>query len=135
MTITKDEAYQIKSDIEVLKTSTKQCLQATTKSADASAKVAEQISNLLIEMKERDVREEYRTKEIVELKEAIGFVDKRIADFIDTELPTLTRSKLRHGRVDKVLEGLSSNVGKLIGIALVVGVMVMLGIDPTKLIK
>ena len=133
--ISKDDAIQIKTDIEVLKTSTKQCLEATTKSADAQTKVAEQIGQLLVEMKERDVREEYRTKEITELKEAVITVDGKIDDFIEKEMPTLTRCKARHKRIDKALEGLSSNVGKLIAIALVVGVMVMLGLDPTKLVK
>jgi len=133
--ISQDEALQIKTDIEVLKTSTKQCLEATTKSAEASAKVADQIGNLLIEMKERDVREEYRTKEVTELKELIGFVDTRIADFIETEAPTLARSKLRHNTVDSIIAGFTSNVGKLLLGFVVVGVMYSLGLDPTKMFK
>ena len=133
--ISQDEALQIKTDIEVLKTSTKQCLEATTKSAEASAKVADQISDLLIEMKERDVREEYRTKELQELKDSIGYVDNRIAEFIESELPTLTRSKLRHNSIDSIITGFTSNIGKLLLGFVVVGIAYSLGLDPTKMFK
>ncbi len=128
--ISHDEALQIKTDIEVLKTSTKQCLQATTRSAEASAKVADQISNLLIEMKERDVREEYRTKEITELKESVIVVDSRIAKFIESETPTLTRSKARHLTIDEIKKGFSSTMGKFLLLAAVAGIMFSIGLDP-----
>ena len=133
--ISHDEALQIKTDIEVLKTSTKQCLQATTRSAEASSKVAEQISDLLIEMKERDVREEYRTKEITELKDSVALVNTRIVDFINSETPTLARSKARHSTIDEIKKGFSSNMGKFLLIATIAGLMFSIGLDPTKMFE
>ena len=131
MPISADEAIRMKTDIEILKNSTTQCLIASKDAANASKLVAEQIGNLLLEMKEHDIRDEYRAKEFNELKESI----KTVNTLIEATLQVFNRSKDMQKRIDSVWDGMSSNLGKLAVIALIIGIVYMLGLDPSKIIK
>jgi len=131
MSISPEEAVQIKSDIEVLKNSTTQCLQATENAAKASQLVAEQISNLLLEMKEHDIREEYRAEELKQLRGSIDLVNNKIDEYI----PVLTRAKSQQDFNDGIKAGMSSTAGKLAMIAAIIGAMYLLGINPPSFIK
>ena len=59
-----EEIADIKADLRVVKDSMIEMSNAQTANTKAQTEVAKQISGLLIEMKERDVRNEYLTIEV-----------------------------------------------------------------------
>tara|TARA_R110002096_G_scaffold66306_1_gene161365 strand:- start:23562 stop:23948 length:387 start_codon:yes stop_codon:yes gene_type:complete len=125
MPLSQEEVVDIKTDLRVLKSSISDMSMAQTENTKAQTAVARQISNLLIEMKERDVRDEYLATSVSDIKE-------RQDEFEAFSRPIIVRTKKHHDFRDKVKDGFGSNAGKLLFLVFAACVAYALGIDPSK---
>ena len=128
MSISSEEAAAIRAEQAVLKESVSQVVEALHENTKVSGE-------MLLEMRERDVRDEYRDKEFAELKQAVLKVDKKIDDYIDDKQTIIDWAERRMSFYDKMLSGMTSTWAKMLGAILVVGVLMVLGLDVSKIIK
>ena len=120
-----EEIADIKADMRVVKDSMVAVSAAQTANTKAQTEVAKQISGLLIEMKERDVRNEYLTIEV----KAIG---ARQLAFEEFSRPILLKAKSRQDFKQKVVDSMGTSTGKLIYVVLITGALLLLGVDPSN---
>jgi hypothetical protein len=135
MTLNAQEAIQLKTDVEILKLSTNQVITALGESTEAQKENTKLIHSLLIEMRERDVRDEYRAKEIDGIKEAIKLTDKNLSGYIKDNRENLGRLSRRYDLKDKFITGITSTWGKIAAGAILIGAAYVLGFDLTKILK
>ena len=126
MSITPEEAAEIRAEHQTLKEEVGKVVNALHENTVTTRE-------MLIEMRERDVRDEYRQKEFEELKEAVKGVDTKIDDYITNQQPVLDWAKRRKELYDSLWSGVTSNTGKFISVILIVGVAMVLGIDFTNI--
>jgi hypothetical protein len=120
-----EEIADIKADMRVVKDSMNKMSEAQTLNTEAQTEVARQISGLLIEMKERDVRNEYLTIEV----KTIG---TRQVAFEEFSRPILTKAKARQDFKQKIIDSMGTSTGKLIYVVLITGGLLLLGVDPSN---
>lgn len=125
MTISSEEASQIRGEQAFLKESINNLVSAIH---DNTQRVGE----MLVEMKERDVRDEYREKEFQELKDSIKKVDDNINAFIKEKEPVIKWAEKRKEVYESIWSGITSTWGKFAGALLIVAVAAALGLDITK---
>lgn len=128
MSITPEEAAQIKSDHTLLK---EQFSQLVTALHENTSKTGE----MLLEMKERDVRDEYKEKEFKELKEAVNTTNERITSYIEGNEPLLMWAKKKKEFNENVWSSIGSTWGKMVGALIVIAVAAVLGLDLSSIIK
>ena len=119
MPFTHEEATQIKIDVEILKNSTSQVLNAIGENT-------EQLSSLISKMDQGDIRREYEAKERLEDKETINqlslkvdIVNSRLDLYIDDIKPTITRLQRNHEATDNFKKSMGSTWGKMAATALI----------------
>ena len=125
--ITDSEAVDIKSSLVILSN-------AHIESAAAQTELSKQIAAMLLEMKERDVRDEYLKLEIKEIKE-------RQSKALDFAMPIARRAKKEQDARDRLMETMNTswarNLAGALTFALGVGVLVIiaqsLGMDLSNL--
>lgn len=125
MSLSHAEIADIKSDLKVVKNSMVNMSNAQTENTKAQTEVAKQISGLLIEMKERDVRNEFLTTEVKQ-------ITHRQIGFEDFARPILIKSKEKQDFKQKITDSMGTNTGRLIIVVFVTGALLILGVDPTK---
>lgn len=125
MPLSHEEVTDIKADLKIVKNSMMLMSDAQTKNTKAQTEVAKQISGLLIEMKERDVRNEYLTKEVKTISE-------RQINFEDFARPILIRSGSVQEFKQKITDSMGTGTGKLLLAILLAGFLFLIGVDPTK---
>lgn len=128
MSISQQEAEVIRAEQVFLK-------EQVTDLVSALKDNTKSVGEMLLEMKERDVRDEYREKEFIELKEYIVKIDDKITDYIESKEPIVEWAKRRKEFYDSLVSGITSSWGKLVGAAIIIGVAYVLGMDLSKLIK
>ena len=120
-----EEIADIKADLRVVKDSMTDMSDAQTENTKAQTEVAKQISGLLVEMKERDVRNEYLTIEV----KNIG--TRQIA-FEEFAQPILLEAKSKQDFKQKITDSMGTNIGKLILAVFITGALFLLGVNPTN---
>lgn len=125
MPLTHEEIADIKADLRVVKDSMLEMSNAQTENTKAQTDVAKQISGLLIEMKERDVRNEYLTLDVKK-------VNERQVGFEEFARPILVKAKSWQDFRQKILDSMGTGTGKLILAIFAAGFLYMVGVDPTK---
>jgi hypothetical protein len=111
-------------------------LEATIiRGVEASEKVSLSVNDLLLEFRERDVRHEFEKVQNEQLAAKVGELDVTINDYIKNQEPLLARVKRAQDKWDSFYTGMTTTTGKLIIGILILGIMVMLGLDPRTLIK
>lgn len=120
-----EEIADIKANLRVVKDSMVSMSKAQTENTKAQTEVAKQISGLLVEMKERDVRNEYLT---IEVKQ----IGNRQIGFEEFARPILIKSKARQDFKQKITDGIGTDTGKVILGIFIVGMLFIFGVDPTK---
>lgn len=128
MSMTPEESAQIKSDVTMLKD---QFSQLVTALHENTSKTGE----MLLEMKERDVRDEYREKEFKELKEAIHEANERITEYIEKKEPLLLWAEKKKEFNDRVWDNISSTWGKMAGALIIIGMASALGLNLSSIVK
>lgn len=126
--ITPEEAAQIKSDHNLLKDQFSQLVSALH---DNTMKTGE----MLLEMKERDVRDEYKEKEFKALKLAVDSTNIRITDYIEQNEPLLLWAKKKKAFNENVWSNIGSTWGKMAGALIVVAIAAALGLDLSSIVK
>jgi len=135
MSLTPQEQIQMKVDVEGLKTSTAQVLAAIGKSTEAQEENSKLITELVIEMRERDVRDEYRKKDYDDLKGHMGRIDKTITAYIETHHNSLERLSKNQQARDNFVKSATSAWGKVFAMVFIAAMAYVLGIDLTKVLK
>jgi len=141
MAFTQDEASRIKSDVESLKASATNVFSAIGEGAAAQRENTKTLkentillNELLVAFSKREVRDEYREKEMLSIHEEV----KDIKDTVNLNrkeyMAPLERLKRSQGRVDRFWEGATSNWGKMTAFALIISVAYALNIDLSKLL-
>lgn len=139
MSLTQKEVNQMWTDVEMLKLSTSQVLNAIGESVAAQKENSELINALVIKMTERDVHDEYREKELDELKDYISRVDDDFKTYREDHhdsLEKLSQSQKNKARFyNGVFKGVTSTWGKFFAMILIAACAYVSGIDLTKFIK
>ena len=104
----------------------KQTLENQVKQTEATTQLNSNLSDLVTEMKLRDVRDEYQKGEITTLKSE---VKKIIEDFT----PVIARSRKLQERFDKLWDSAFSKMGLVIVLMVTTGLMYYLGFNPATL--
>lgn len=128
MSITSEEAAQIKSDHNMLKDQFSQLVSALH---DNTSKTGE----MLLEMKERDVRDEYKEKEFKELKEAVQATNDRINQYVESKEPYISWVKKKKEFNDNMFNGITSTWGKMVGALVIIAIAAALGLDLSSIVK
>ena len=125
MSLSHEEIADIKADMRVVKDSINTVLESQAANTEAQTEVAKQISGLLIEFKERDVRNEYLTIEVksIAAKQEV---------FESYARPILVSAKSKQDFRQKITDSMGTNIGKLILAIFAAGAFVMLGVDITQ---
>lgn len=128
MSISPEEAAQIKSDHNMLMNQFTELVSALK---DNTAKTGE----MLLEMKERDVRDEYREKAFVALQGSVSETNKRIDKSIESNEPLLSWVKKKKEFNDSIWSNISSTWGKMVGALLLIALAAALGFDLSSITK
>lgn len=128
MSITQAEATQIRTEQAFLKDQVSELVKALNSNT-------EKVGEMLIEMKERDVRDEYREKEHQELKEAIHTTNERIESYIKSKQAIVEWAERRKSLYDSIWSGITSTWGKLTGALIIIAIASALGLDLSKVIN
>ena len=128
MSITSEEAAQIKSDHSLIKDQFSQLVAALKENTSKTGE-------MLLEMKERDVRDEYKEKEFKELKDAVNKVDEKITNYIDHHETLLAWTKKKKEFNENVWVNAGSTWGKMVGALIVISIAASLGLDLSSIIK
>lgn len=105
------------------------------RNVEASESVAKSVNELLLKFKERDVRHEFERKESAELSKKMVELSTLTHKYIEDNASVLSRAKKVQDRWDGFYNGMSTTTGKLIIGLLILGIAVMLGLDPRTLLK
>ena len=105
------------------------------RSAEASENVSKSVNDLLLEFKERDIRHEFERKANADLVEKVQKSTEFLYKYVETQAPVLARVKQSQDYWDSFYKSLSSNAGKIVLGIILLGTMVMLGLDPRTLFK
>ena len=118
-------SHEEKADIRVVKDSMVNMSDAQTANTQAQTEVAKQISGLLVEMREREVRNEYLT---IEVKQNSA----KQEGFESYARPILVKAKAKQEFRQKITDSMGTNIGKLILAIFAAGALFLLGVDPTQ---
>ena len=123
------------SEIQIMNDRINSLQDTIVRGAEASEQVSVSVNQLLLEFRERDVRHEYEKKASEQLGVKVGELNLVINDFISTKEPVLVRAAKAQARWDGLMTSMTTTTGKLIIGVIILGTMVMLGLDPRTLIK
>ena len=93
---------------------------------DETKLLNQNLSDLVSEMKQRDIRDENQQKELGQLR--LDF-----DEHVKIAGPVIARAGKTHGRLDKLWDSIFSKIGLVIVGALVVGVLYSLGVNPSDI--
>jgi hypothetical protein len=138
MPLTPAEAQQIKIDIELLKSTSTQVLQAISEGTEQTKENNALINKLLNKMDSHDVRDEFLAKEreqdkayTVAISDKIDVVNQRL----DNMMPVYQSSKLTQENRQKFIDSLNSTWGKMAGALIIIALATALGLDLSSIIK
>jgi hypothetical protein len=100
-------------------------LESQAANTEAQTEVAKQISGLLVEFKERDVRNEYLTIEVKNISA------KQIS-FEEFAIPILTKSKEKQDFKQKIVDAMGTNTVRLVCAVIFAGALFLLGVNPAQ---
>lgn len=106
-----------------------------TRGIKASEQVSISVNSLLLEFRERDVRHEYERIANEKLTERVEDIIMKVDDYIESKADVISRCEKAQSRWDEVVKSMSSTSGKLIMAAIGLGILVMLGLDPSAIVK
>lgn len=105
------------------------------RNVEASESVAKSVNELLLKFKERDVRHEFERKESAELSKRMSELTVLTHTYIKDNATTIARAKKVQDRWDGFYSSMTTTSGKLMIGLVILGIMVMLGLDPRALLK
>ena len=123
------------SEIQIMNDRINSLQDTIVRGAEASEQVSVSVNQLLLEFRERDVRHEYERKASEQLGVKVGELNTIINEFITTKEPVLVRAAIAQARWDGLITSMTTTTGKLVIGVIILGTMVMLGLDPRNLIK
>jgi hypothetical protein len=128
MSLSENERIDLKSGMVIMEQGIAALSRAQETSAAASTELAKGINELVTEMRERDIKDEYFRAKITKVEENQG---KYIKDFG----PVMERVIKSHDKWDKFTSGMATNWGRLASVAIIVMIAMALGLDVSKIFK
>lgn len=128
MALTSKEEVDIKSGMIILERSVSDLTRMQSQNTAAQTKLSDGITELLVEMRERDVRDEH-------LKSEVSIIKSEHTAIMAEYLPVMQRAKRSQQRWDSFWASVTTNWGRLASIAIVVAIAMALGLDITKIFK
>lgn len=122
------------SEIQIMNDRINSLESTIVRGVEASEKVSTSVNELLLEFKERDIRHEYEKVANEQLGVKVAELNTTITDFITIKEPVLARAKKVQDRWDNLFLSMGTTTGKVIIGILIMGAMVMLGLDPRNLL-
>lgn len=120
MPLTHEESRKVISDIEVLKTTSKQVFSALSENSVQTKENNSLIFTLISKMDKHDVRREYEKKQLEldrahvgELKSAVSCVNTRLDTYIDSVKPIISRVKDAQDSSDNIKKSMGTTWGKM----------------------
>jgi len=138
MPLTPAEAQQIKIDIELLKSTSTQVLQAISEGTEQTKENNSLINKLLSKMDSHDVRDEFLAKEREEEKVYTRKIEAKIDTVnlrLDNMMPVYQKSKSAQENKQAFMDALRSTWGKMAGALIVIAVAAALGLDLSSILK
>ena len=134
MSMTPEEATQIKIDIAVVKDVMSSVVEALKESSIAQRDTSKQIGELVTELKLQEQRDHQKDKDIMAMSDRIAVLDLRVCNYIEGNKGILEWLGRRKYFYDSLTASITSVWGKVIGAAIIVMVASYLGFDATKII-
>jgi 1,4-alpha-glucan branching enzyme len=129
--ISREEAVQLRVDVENLKLMHHSTIKALNGNENATKENTALLSELLRKMDKHDNREEQREKEIEEIRYDI----KEIKKSHETDVEVIKRAKKSQERWDLFFNAMTSKAGTGVLILIIVGGSIAIGLDITKFFK
>lgn len=130
MTLTNQEAQEIKTDIALLKKSTKDTLEAIHEQSTSGANLLKSINELTYEIREDRIRREsHDEKQELQNEYTKKQIDSN-SDMLNLYKPVIERLIISQGRWDRFINAIFSRAGTITLIIIVVAILYLLGVDP-----
>jgi len=134
MTISKEEAQEIKTDIALLKKSTADTLSAIHEQSSSGRELLKSVNELTIEIREdrarREAHDENRETQDKYIQDQINSNTKRLDYFTEHYKQPVEKLIVSQGRWDKFINAIFSRAGTALFIIVIVAVLYLLGINP-----
>ena len=128
MSLSEDERVDLKSGMVIMEKAIATLSKAQETSAAASTELSKGINELVAEMRERDVKDEFFRAKIIS-------VEDNQKKYISKFTPVIERVIASQNKWDKFTNGMATNWGRLFSIAVIVLIAMALGLDVSKLFK
>jgi len=120
---------QVKTDVEELKRTTTTVLSAIGDNAKATRENTTIVNEMLVSMRERDVRDEYRLKEIQNTGEKVDNTSQALTDYKERHRESLTKLERSQANWLGFWVSVNSTWGKMFGVAFVIAFAYALDVD------
>lgn len=125
---------QVKTDVEELKRTTTTVLSAIGDNAKATRENTTIVNEMLVSMRERDVRDEYRMKEIQVIGEKVDNTSQALADYKERHRESLTKLERTQANWIGFWVSVNSTWGKMFGVAIIIAIAYAVEIDLSRLL-
>jgi septal ring factor EnvC (AmiA/AmiB activator) len=119
---------RLEADVEIIKKALETMSDSVAESAKSQKELNGKLSELIVEMREHGIHNEYLTKQVARTEE-------KLDTFIQETKPHLERLKARNEFYDNFIKGISSNWGRLASLAILLAILYFFGITPENIIN
>lgn len=130
MTLTNQEAQEIKTDIALLKKSTADTLEAIHEQSTSGANLLNSINELTSEIREDRIRRESHDEKQELQNEYTKIQIDTNSEMLNLYKPVIERLIISQGRWDRFINAIFSRAGTVTLIIIVVAILYLLGFDP-----
>ena len=125
---------QVKTDVEELKRTTTTVLSAIGDNAKATRENTTIVNEMLISMRERDVRDEYRMKEIQAIGNKADTTANNLNEYKERHRESLVKLERSQANWAGFWVSVNSTWGKMFGVAIIIAFALAIEIDLSKLL-
>ena len=133
MTMTPEDLYTIKHEVTELKSSVSSVLSAMGESALAIKENTGTMNEMLLELRERDVRDEYNKEKAEALTEKVCKLECHINDYILKHADDLKQVNENHKNKKAFTRTLTSTWAKILALVIVIALATGVEVDISRL--
>lgn len=128
-----EDIIQVKSDVDSLNKSMNLLVTSISDSVEAQKATSKNVNDLILQMKERSIREEYKEKEIERIKDNAKRVENTLVAYVDSNAEPMQKLIRSQALKESFFASATSSWGKVAAMIVIVGVAYVLGIDLSNL--
>jgi len=129
-----EELHEMKKDVELLKSSMERFINAVTETSKLQEALTKSLHELTVEIREdrarREARDEARTVQDAYVQSQITQVKENTEHFNKKYQKPLERLIVNQSRWDTFISGITSKLGQIILVVIIVALLLALGVDP-----